>query len=512
MTQIVAVLDFGSQYTQVIARRIRECQVYSRIYPYGTTAAQLKKDGVQGIILSGGPSSVFAKNAPIPDKKIFNMGVPVLGICYGIQLMGFMLGGKVEKSKQREYGHGLLNINKKGRLLRGLKKQIRVWNSHGDILYRLPSGFKSLASTENSSFAIIEYTKKNLFGLQFHPEVYHTEQGIKIIQNFLYQICHCNGDWSMADYIQKSIAEIRELVGDERVILGLSGGVDSSVAAALIHRAIGDQLTCVFVDNGLLRLNERERVENVFRKNFHFNLRVKRSSNRFIKSLKGIVDPEKKRRIIGKVFIEVFEEAVKSLGDVRFLGQGTLYPDVIESIPIDGNPAALIKTHHNVGGLPKKMKLKLLEPLRELFKDEVRQLGEELGLSKEMVWRQPFPGPGLGVRVMGEITRSRLVILRQADAILIEEMKKSGFYYKVWQSFAVFLPIRTVGVMGDERTYENVIAVRIVNSTDAMTADWARLPYPLIQIISNRISNEVKGVNRVVLDISSKPPSTIEWE
>ena len=512
MTQIVAVLDFGSQYTQVIARRIRECRVYSRIYPYATSSAQLKKDSVQGIILSGGPSSVFAKNAPMPDKRIFNMGVPVLGICYGIQLMGFLLGGKVENSKQREYGHGRLNISKKGRLLRGLKNQIRVWNSHGDSLHRLPSGFKSLASTENSSFAIIEDEKRNFYGLQFHPEVYHTEQGIKIIRNFLSHICRCRGDWSMTDYIKRLIGEIRETVGDKHVILALSGGVDSSVAAVLIDRAIGDQLTCVFVDNGLLRLNERDNVERVFKENFQFNLCVMRSSNRFLKRLKGVVDPEKKRKIIGKVFIEVFEEAVKSIGDVTFLGQGTLYPDVIESIPIDGNPAALIKTHHNVGGLPKRMKLRLLEPLRELFKDEVRQLGEELGLPKELVWRQPFPGPGLGVRVLGEITRSRLDILRQSDAILIEEMKKSGFYYKVWQSFAVFLPVRTVGVMGDERTYENVIALRIVNSTDAMTADWVRLPYQLIQKISTRISNEVNGVNRVVLDISSKPPSTIEWE
>lgn len=512
MTQVVAVLDFGSQYTQVIARRIRECKVYSRIYPYNTTAGQLKKDGVQGIILSGGPSSVFAEDAPIPDKKIFNIGVPVLGVCYGIQLMGFLLRGKVEKSEQREYGHGILNIYKKGRLLRGLKKQIRVWNSHGDKLIRLPLGFKSLASTENSSFAIIEDAKRNYYGLQFHPEVYHTEQGMKIIQNFLYRICRCRGDWSMADYVIRSITAIRETVGDKRVILGLSGGVDSSVAAVLIHRAIGSQLTCVFVDNGLLRLNERETVEHIFKENFNFDLRIKRSSNRFLKKLKGIVNPEIKRKIIGKVFIEIFEETVKSMKNVIFLGQGTLYPDVIESIPIGGNPAALIKTHHNVGGLPKRMKLKLLEPLRELFKDEVRKLGEELGLPKEIVWRQPFPGPGLGVRIMGEITQRRLDILRHADAILIEEMKRTGFYYKVWQSFAVFLPVRTVGVMGDERTYENVIALRVVNSTDAMTADWARLPYPLIQTISTRISNEVQGVNRVVLDISSKPPSTIEWE
>ncbi len=512
MTQVIAVLDFGSQYTQVIARRIRECGVYSRIYPYETKTSQLKKDNVEGIILSGGPSSVFSRNAPMPDKKIFQIGIPVLGICYGIQLMGALLGGKVERSEQREYGHGILKIKKRGMLLRGLSDQIRVWNSHGDKMERLPSGFQPLASTENSTFAVIEDKERYLYGLQFHPEVYHTEQGIKIIRNFLYNICHCSGDWSMADYINKMTREIRETVGNERVILGLSGGVDSSVAAVLIHQAIGDQLTCVFVDNGLLRINEGENVERIFNENFQSNLRIIRSSNRFLKRLKGVINPESKRRIIGKVFIEVFEETVKSIGDVTFLAQGTLYPDVIESVPIDGNPAALIKTHHNVGGLPKRMKLKLLEPLRELFKDEVRELGEELGLPRELVWRQPFPGPGLGVRVIGEISRPRLNILRRSDAILTEEMFKSGYYYKVWQSFAVFLPVRTVGVMGDERTYENVIALRIVNSMDAMTADWTRLPHKLIQKISTRIINEVEGVNRVVLDVSSKPPSTIEWE
>lgn len=512
MSQTIAVLDFGSQYTQVIARRIRECQVYSRIYPYATPAETLKADGVCGIILSGGPSSVFAEEAPLPDPGIFSLQVPVLGICYGLQLMGHLLQGKVAPGREREYGHGVLRLSQPGRLFEGVRDGIRVWNSHGDKLVSLPKGFAAIASTENSPFAAIEDRTRGFYGLQFHPEVFHTEQGSDIVRNFLYRVCGCVGDWSMAEYVERSIASIRRTVGDRRVLLGLSGGVDSSVAAALIHRAIGDQLVCVFVDNGLLRLNEREAVERLFRRHFHVNLRVAKAEALFLRRLKGVTDPERKRKIIGRTFVEVFESELKEIGTADFLAQGTLYPDVIESVSIDGNPAALIKSHHNVGGLPKRMRLKLLEPLRELFKDEVRQLGAELGLPKEVLWRQPFPGPGLGVRVIGEITRSRLRILRQADAILLEEMKRADLYYNVWQSFAVFLPVKTVGVMGDERTYDSVIALRVVESMDAMTADWARLPHELLGRISNRIINEVKGVNRVVYDVSSKPPSTIEWE
>lgn len=512
MSQTIAVLDFGSQYTQVIARRIRECNIYSRIFPYSVTAAELKKANVSGIILSGGPSSVLVKGSPRPNKKIFELGVPVLGICYGLQLMGKLLGGDVAKSDRREYGRGKLAIKKKGRLLKGLPKTIKVWNSHGDKVTSLPKGFEAIAGTENSDFAVIEDAKRNFYGLQFHPEVVHSERGVDIIKNFLVGICKCKQDWKMSNYVEQAIEDIRNQVGDRRVILGLSGGVDSSVVAALIHKAIGDQLTCVFVDNGLLRLRERDRVEQVFRDHFKVDLRVAKSGPRFLKALKGVTDPERKRKIIGKVFIDVFEDAVKKIGDVDFLAQGTLYPDVIESVAIDGNPAALIKSHHNVGGLPKRMKLKLLEPVRELFKDEVRALGTELGLPDEMIWRHPFPGPGLGVRVMGEIKRSYLDILREADAILLDEMKTKGYYSKVWQAFCVFLPVKTVGVMGDERTYEYVIALRIVESLDAMTADWAHIPHSVLQVISNRIINEVKGVNRVVLDISSKPPSTIEWE
>lgn len=512
MTQTIAVLDFGSQYTQVIARRIRECQVYSKIYHYSTPAETLKKDGVLGIILSGGPSSVLAKDAPIPDKAIFGLGLPVLGICYGVQLMGHLLGGKVANSDEREYGHGRLQILRQGTLFSGLGHVVRVWNSHGDKLTQLPRGFSATARTENSPYAAIENAEKKFYGLQFHPEVHHTENGVQIIRNFLYNVCGCRGDWSMANFVDRAVADIREKVGDGRVILGLSGGVDSSVAAALIHKAIGKQLTCVFVDNGLLRKNERDAVVALYKRNFKIDLRVADSGPLFLKKLKGVTDPEKKRKIIGKTFVQVFEDSLKSIGKAEFLAQGTLYPDVIESVSIGGNPASVIKSHHNVGGLPARMKLKLLEPLRELFKDEVRALGTELGLPREVVWRQPFPGPGLAVRVMGEITEDRLEILRNADAILHEEMVESGYYYKVWQSFCVFLPVQTVGVLGDERVYDYVIAVRVVESVDAMTADWAKLPYDLLQKVSSRITNEVRGVSRVVYDISSKPPATIEWE
>ena len=512
MPETIAVLDFGSQYTQVIARRLREFQVYSKVYRYDTPASTLKADGVNGIILSGGPSSVFSESAPMPDSDLFSLEVPVLGICYGLQLLGRLLGGKVEKSTEREYGRGTLRILNASELFKDLPSEIQVWNSHGDRLIELPEGFITIGTTENSDFAAIENRDRRIFGLQFHPEVFHTERGTDIIRNFLIDICHCKGDWTMAGYIEMSVEKIRETVGDRHVILGLSGGVDSSVAAALIHRAIGEQLTCVFVDNGLLRKDEVQAVEKLFGDNFHMNLVVSRTADLFLDRLEGVTDPEKKRKIIGNTFVEVFEQEVEQIGEVDFLAQGTIYPDIIESVPIGGNPAALIKSHHNVGGLPDRMKLKILEPLNQLFKDEVRRLGEELGLPKSVVWRQPFPGPGLAVRVIGEIKAERLEILREADAILMEEMKAADYYYQVWQSFAVFLPVQSVGVMGDERTYDYVIALRIVESIDAMTADWARLPHEFLQKVSNRIINEVQGVNRVVLDISSKPPSTIEWE
>ncbi len=512
MSQVIAVLDFGSQYTQVIARRIRECQVLSKIYHYTTPVEQLKADGVVGIILSGGPSSVFAKDAPRPDAALFELGVPVLGICYGIQLMGFMLNGKVSKSTHREYGHGILKIKKPGRLFAGLPKSLRVWNSHGDRLIALPPGFKAIGTTENSEFAAIEDKDRNFYGIQFHPEVFHTEHGVEVIKNFLVEVCGAKQDWTTKDFIAHSVSEIRAKVGKSRVILGLSGGVDSSVAAALIHKAIGKQLTCVFVDNGLLRKGERDYVEKLYAKHFKIDLRVVDASKLFLKRLAGVSDPEQKRKVIGKTFVEVFEKSLKSIGHADFLAQGTLYPDVIESVAIGNNPAALIKSHHNVGGLPERMKLKLLEPLRELFKDEVRRVGSALGLPKEVVWRQPFPGPGLGVRVLGAISPDQLEILRNADYILQEEMIAHDWYYKVWQSFCVFLPVKSVGVIGDERNYSYVIAVRVVESIDAMTADWTRLPYDLLQKISSRITNEVRGVSRVVLDISSKPPATIEWE
>tara|TARA_B100001093_G_scaffold23694_4_gene20991 strand:- start:624 stop:2162 length:1539 start_codon:yes stop_codon:yes gene_type:complete len=512
MPQTIIVLDFGSQYTQVIARRIREANVYSKVLPFDTGIKEIKSLNPVGVVLSGGPASVLTKGSPKPNRALFKLGVPVLGICYGLQLMGKLLDGEVQKSQLREYGRSNLRVVRKGLLFKNISSSLTVWNSHGDCLTALPSGFRALAETENSSFAAIEDPKRKFYGLQFHPEVEHSESGIEIIRNFLFGVCKCKADWDMGDFIESSIRSIREKVGQKRVILGLSGGVDSSVAAALIHKAIGKQLTCIFVDNGLLRLNEREEVIKLFRNHIPGKLKVAAAAARFLKRLRGVSNPETKRKIIGKTFIEVFDLEVTKLGDVDFLAQGTLYPDVIESVPIGGNPAALIKSHHNVGGLPKKMKLSLLEPLRELFKDEVRKLGKSLGLPDSVLMRHPFPGPGLGVRVIGDINQQRLKVLREADAIFIDELHKSGWYGKLWQAFCVFLPVRSVGVMGDERTYENVISLRAVTSSDAMTADWARLPDSLLRKVSNRIINEVKGANRVVYDISSKPPSTIEWE
>ncbi len=513
MHEQIVILDFGSQYTQVIARRIRECNVYSVIVRYDTPALEIAKLVPRGLILSGGPASVYAHDAPQPDRRIFELGVPVLGICYGVQLLAHFLGGRVQPGQKREYGKGTLKVaDRSCALFAHLPQTLQVWNSHGDKLTRLPRGFRSVAVTENSPFAAIESRSRKQFGLQFHPEVAHTPRGRQIIANFVHKICGCGKQWTMRNYIDQAVADIRAQVGNEHVILGLSGGVDSSVAAALIHRAVGNQLTCIFVNNGVLRGREAQIVREVFGRHFKIKLLYVNASQRFLRRLRGVTSPERKRKIIGRTFIEVFQVAAKRVGKAKFLAQGTLYPDVIESVPIAGNPAALIKSHHNVGGLPRKMKFQLVEPLKCLFKDEVRQLGLALSLPREIVLRQPFPGPGLAVRILGEVTPERLRILRNADAIVVSEMKASGWYYRIWQSFAVLLPVRSVGVMGDERTYDYTIAVRAVDSQDGMTADWVKLPYTLLEKVASRIVNEVKGVNRCVFDITSKPPGTIEWE
>jgi GMP synthase (glutamine-hydrolysing) len=513
LTEQIVILDFGSQYTQVIARRIRECNVFSVILRYNTPAVEIAALAPRGVILSGSPSSVYAQDAPLPDPALLELGLPVLGICYGLQVLAQALGGKVEPGLKREYGKGTLRVKDSFcPLFANLPETLQVWNSHGDRLTKIPAGFKSVAVTENSDFAAIEDHDRKMFGLQFHPEVAHTPQGREIIANFVHNICGCGKNWTMRNYIDLAVEAIREQVGPEKVILGLSGGVDSSVAAALLHRAIGDQLTCIFVNNGLLRGREAKVVREVFGRHFKIKLRYVNASRLFLGRLKGVREPERKRKLIGKTFIEVFEAAARRVGKAKFLAQGTLYPDVIESVPIGGNPAAMIKSHHNVGGLPKRMRLRLVEPLKCLFKDEVRELGLELGLPREIVLRQPFPGPGLAVRILGEVTARRLEILRNADRIVAREMKDSGWYYKIWQSFAALLPVRSVGVMGDERTYDYTIAIRAVESQDGMTADWVRLPYDLLERLSNRIINEVKGINRVCFDITSKPPGTIEWE
>jgi GMP synthase (glutamine-hydrolysing) len=520
----ILILDFGSQYTQVIARRIRECQVYSEIVRFNIPAEEVAALAPKGIVLSGGPASVYDERAPQVDPEIFSLGIPVLGICYGMQLMAHHLGGQVEFSERREYGAGMLHVSNGSKLFDGIGEQIDIWSSHGDKVTAMPAGFRTAAHTENSAFAAIEDPQRKLYGLQFHPEVAHTPRGKEILQNFVFHICGCAMDWTMGSFIEEACDRVRRQVGDQKVVLGLSGGVDSSVVAALLHKAIGDQLTCIFVNNGLLRSREEEMVQRVFEENFHIRLKYVDAAERFLKLLEGVTDPEKKRKIIGKEFVKVFEHATEELlaedkangsgghGGYHFLAQGTLYPDVIESVAIGGNPAHMIKSHHNVGGLPEKMHFELVEPVRQLFKDEVRQAGLQLGLPKEIVYRQPFPGPGLAVRILGEVTPERLRILRDADTIVISEMKASDWYYRVWQSFAVLLPVRSVGVMGDQRTYEDTIAIRVVESQDGMTADWVRLPYELLARISSRVINEVKGVNRVCYDISSKPPSTIEWE
>jgi GMP synthase (glutamine-hydrolysing) len=510
---VILIIDFGSQYNQLIARRVREHQVYCQIEPPGIDIEKIRGLRPEGIILSGGPSSIYETHSPRVDKGVFELGIPILGICYGLQFLVDALDGEVIGSDKREYGFAELNVRKEGGgVLNGVEKKTRCWLSHGDRIGRLPKGFRITASTENTEVAAAEDAKRRLYGLQFHPEVVHTAEGKKMLENFLFGVCRCAKSWTMNAFVRDAIAEIRESVGDKRVILGLSGGVDSSVAAVLLHQAIGKQLTCVFVDNGLLRLGEGEKVLALFARHLQMNVRFARARKAFVDGLKGVTDPERKRKIIGRTFIEVFDREAKKIKGAEFLAQGTLYPDLIESRSTFGGPSAVIKSHHNVGGLPKKMKLKLVEPLKHLFKDEVRLLGKELGMSDDVIWRQPFPGPGLAVRIIGEVTEKRLVILRNADAVLMEEIRAGNYYRKLWQSFAVLLPIKSVGIMGDQRTYENVIVIRAVTSEDAMTADWAKLPHDLLGRISSRIINEVRGVNRVVYDISSKPPSTIEWE
>lgn len=507
----ILVIDFGSQTTQLIARRIRELSVYSEIKTCFINLKEIIDFNPRGIILSGGPSSVYDEGAPTISPEIFDLGLPILGICYGAQLMAYLLGGKVERSLKREFGQAQITILRESPLFKGFSpsESYQVWMSHSDRVEALPLGFVSIAMTANSPYAAFMHTEKPLFGVQFHPEVVHTKIGMDLLKNFVYEICQCSGSWNMPSFIEMAIEEIRTKV-KEKVICALSGGIDSTVTALLVHKAIGDRLIPIFVNNGLLRKGESEEVLSLME---DLGLKVKYvdASSLFLERLKGVVEPELKRKIIGETFIEVFEKEAKEIEGVKYLAQGTLYPDVIESCSFRG-PSARIKSHHNVGGLPERMQLKLIEPLRELFKDEVRKIAEVLGLPKKIIWRQPFPGPGLAVRILGEVTEEKLAILREADAIVQEEMLNSQWYYKVWQSFAVLLPIKTVGVMGDARTYEYVIAIRVVESQDAMTADWVRLPYDLLAHLSNRIINEVKGVNRVVYDISSKPPATIEWE
>ena len=511
--ELILIVDYGSQYTQLIARRIREQHVFCRIVPpKDLTPETLNHLQPKGLILSGGPNSVYQTNAPLPDKRIFEAGIPTLGICYGMQAMAHQLGGTVERAGKREYGKAPVKVLKPEGLFDAVKQESVSWMSHGDSVTKPPSGFVVSAQTDNTVSAAIADTRRKLYGLQFHPEVVHTEEGKKILRNFLFAICGCRGEWTMASFVDETTKHIQHQVGKARVVLGLSGGVDSSVAALLAHKAIGEQLTCIFVDNGLLRSGEREQVEEIFGKHFHMKIDYVDASARFLSALAGAEDPEQKRKIIGREFVAVFEAEAKKISNVQFLAQGTLYPDVIESVSAWGGPSATIKTHHNVGGLPETMQLKLLEPLRDLFKDEVREVGKLLGLTHELLWRHPFPGPRLAVRILGEVTAERLRIVREADVRVIEEIRAGGWYDKLWQAFAVLLPVKTVGVMGDERTYEHVIAVRAVTSQDAMTADWAKLPADVLERIANRIINEVKGVNRVVYDISSKPPATIEWE
>jgi len=506
--ETILIFDFGSQYTQLIARRIREKHVYCEIVPFNRSIESIRKVHPKGIVLSGGPSSVYTEDAPRPDPRIFQLNIPVLGICYGMQLIGYLLGGEVNGAARREYGHAALVVEDNSDLFYGLSGQLNVWMSHGDHLTAVPPGFLRIAHTENAENAAIADSQRRIYGIQFHPEVVHTEQGGQILENFVYRVCQCTGQWTPEHFVKSSIHGIRDQIGTGQVLCGLSGGVDSAVASKLIHRAVGDQLTSVFVNNGLLRKNEAEEVLQAFP---DLHLVYVDAAERFLADLKDLTDPEMKRKSIGKRFIDVFEEEAKRIGNVDFLAQGTLYPDVIESVSTWG-PSATIKSHHNVGGLPDRMNLSLVEPLRELFKDEVRAVGKVLDIPDSILNRHPFPGPGLAVRILGEVTSDRLDLLREADAVFIEELKMSGYYHLVWQAFVVLLPVQTVGVMGDERTYEYAVVLRAVTSQDGMTADWAKLPDDLLARVSNRIINEVRGVNRVAYDVSSKPPGTIEWE
>jgi GMP synthase (glutamine-hydrolysing) len=515
----ILILDFGSQYTQLIARRVRELEVYCEIHPHDMPAGEVREAGVKGIILSGGPASVYDVGAPSLDPAVLDLGIPILGICYGMQLMAHLRGGEVERSELREYGPATLFVEGEEPLFAGLRGSAHespdggftVWMSHGDRIVGLPEGFRSIARTASTEHAGVTGAGGMYYGLQFHPEVVHTPMGTTLITNFLLGVCRCRQTWNMRSFVDYEVERIREQVGEGRVLCALSGGVDSAVAAAIVHRAIGDRLTCVFVNNGLLRKGEADDVLRFFGDHLHLNLRYAEAEERFLSALKGVDDPERKRKIIGREFINVFQEEAAALGHFDFLAQGTLYPDVIESASV-GGPSATIKSHHNVGGLPENMSFTLIEPLRELFKDEVRRLGRELGLTDEILWRQPFPGPGLAVRMIGPVDRESLDVLREADAIVCNEIAAAGLARRLWQFFAVLLPVKTVGVMGDFRTYERVAVLRVVESTDGMTADWSRIPHELLAKISNRIINEVRGINRVAYDISSKPPSTIEWE
>jgi len=508
LEEVIKILDFGSQYTQLIARRVRENNVYCEILPFNTDLKKIKSRNPRGIILSGGPSSVFSNHAPLPSESLFRSNIPILGICYGLQLIGKFFNGRVSKAQRREYGYARFLVDDRKDLFYNLPDSFDVWMSHGDHIEELPNGFKRTGHTENAPIAAIADPKRKIFGIQFHPEVVHTSKGSEILKNFLYRICGCSGNWTPEQFVDSTIERIRDRVGNSKVICGVSGGVDSTVTAFLLHKAIEGNFIPIFVNNGLLRKGETEQVRKAFS---NMNLHYTDASNEFLKDLKGVVDPEKKRKIIGKKFIEIFEREAKKFDKINFLAQGTLYPDVIESVSTWG-PSDTIKSHHNVGGLPDKMNLTLIEPLRELFKDEVRAVGKVLNINKNILMRHPFPGPGLAIRILGEITEQRLELLREADAIFIDELKKSGWYDKVWQALVVLLPVRSVGVMGDERTYENVASLRVVDSLDGMTADWSKLPVELLQRVSNRIINEIKGINRVVYDISSKPPATIEWE
>ncbi len=516
--QMIVILDFGSQYSELIARRIRETQVYSEVLSYRTTAEQLRQLNPKGIIFSGGPSSVYDQGAPLSDPEIWNLGIPVLGVCYGMQLMVQQLGGEVERSDRGEYGKASLAIDDPTDLLTNVEDGATMWMSHGDSVTRLPEGFNLLAHTDNTACAAIAHPDRKLFGVQFHPEVVHSIGGLALIRNFVYHICHCEPTWTTDAFVEESIREIRARVGEKRVLLALSGGVDSSTLAFLLYRAIGDQLTCMFIDQGFMRKQEPERLVKLFQEQFHIPVEYVMARDRFLNAVAGVTDPEEKRKRIGHEFIQVFESESRRLGPFDYLAQGTLYPDVIESADTNVDPqsgervAVKIKSHHNVGGLPKDLRFKLVEPLRKLFKDEVRRLGRTIGLPEEIVQRQPFPGPGLAIRILGEVNEERLEILRDADFIVRQEVNRQGLYNQLWQSFAVLLPVRSVGVMGDQRTYAYPIVLRCVSSEDGMTADWAKVPYEFLEIVSNRIVNEVRGVNRVVYDITSKPPGTIEWE